>query len=559
MANYYIQNEDGGYQLLEDGLPPGYNGPVYSGRVNGEDTEFTQVDPRVVSDPAVEFGEPGSLEYSLAKYGRLGGSGLSSPQAVADMLRKSGAPKDYDWTEAISKAYDQQVSQFKSGFNSAGDDPGQAALKIIAQTGQPWAKDGEKAVRAMPEFEQGQKQGAAGLEYSNSQDDGFMGTGIPTPIAAIAIGMLLGPAGLQFGQTLAGGAGLTANAINGAVTSILTGSNPLTGAATSFLGGSLMEGLGNGPISAEDFAAAMGGEDAMMGQADLAGAGQDYGTFLDKMASGSGSAIDALTAGVGGVSTDAGQMLMAGGNYGGTTDVQPIVDGPLQEQVGGVSTDANQVATGGTIDAPTADQVLTGNDPGMVQTQNERILAGQDAEYSSPGQTDANNVDYTQPGAPAASGGPSGASEKYSTSDALANEDAYRGSSALDYSGKTYGQFLAETNPDKGFLGELAGVLKGNKELAVGGVLAGGGLISGAMNNAAANERLDKTIDAQSNLQTQKVNDQLALDAGKKAAVQSGSYFDANIKMRPKSNVLRRPDGSFVYATPGIIAGQMRG
>lgn len=541
---YYVINADGeGYQLNPD--ESGVVGDLPSGSKLYEMSEeggLVPVDPRILKDGAIKYGEPGSLEYLLAKDGGMQDNGFSSPNAVSEFLKKSGAPADFDWSGAIKKAWQQQQSQ--NGSWSGADDPGQTALKILAQVDAPWKNTATNAVASTPEFAQSQKAGAAAVNYSGN--DGFLGTGIPTPIASFAIGMLLGPAGMNIGASLAGGTGLTASAINAGISSFLTGGDPLKGALTSLVGGGIMENL-----DAKDLSSVLEAQDAAAGAEMLASSGQSYDQFIASLSDGAGTATDALVAGMGGVSTDAGKTLLAGGSYGGTTDVVPVVDGPITEQIGGTSSDPMTALgeSGGLgADAAPATQLNDG-------VKFDAIGSSQSAEDAAMGQSMLGNQTYDNF---LSNGGQFG-----QVATPLPNDPTPTAPNpSVDFNDGFNDQTVAPAlngDPSGDITNPLWKSLTENKQLATAGVMAGGGLIAGAMNNQAANERLDKTAAYNSSLQSQKVTDQANLDATKRAAIQGGSYFDAKVNMRPGSRVLRRPDGSFVYATPGLIAGQRKG
>lgn len=190
--NLYIQGDEGGYLPVES-IPPGYSGPVFNGVFNGEDYNLVPIDPAVVSDPALQYGPKGSVEYQLASLGRLGG-GLSNPAAVSQYL-KAVAP-NFDWSNAIQNAYSQQVSQFGSGFVSGADDPAQTALKIVQASDLPNKQQATDYIRSTPQFAQSQAMGAASQQYAQQQN---LGTtfGIPNELIGTALGAWGGPLGIM--------------------------------------------------------------------------------------------------------------------------------------------------------------------------------------------------------------------------------------------------------------------------------------------------------------------------------------------------------------------------
>lgn len=197
--NLFIPGDEGGYTPVES-IPSGYSGPVFNALFNGEDFyDFTPIDPAVASDPSLQYGKKGSAEYQLDKYGQMGESYLSSPSAVAQFLKIPGLPADYDWSDAIKKAYNQQVGQFGSGFNTAGDDPAQTALKIIQASDLKNKDQISQYIRDTPQFAQSQALGAANLEASRraAHDPGFLGTGIPVEVGTAVLSAFGGPLGMM--------------------------------------------------------------------------------------------------------------------------------------------------------------------------------------------------------------------------------------------------------------------------------------------------------------------------------------------------------------------------
>lgn len=88
-------------------------------------------------------------------------------------------------------------------------------------------------------------------------------------------------------------------------------------------------------------------------------------------------------------------------------------------------------------------------------------------------------------------------------------------------------------------------------------VTAIGGAGQGLLNREIA----EKRIIAERELQDQRLANAQKLEEWKRAFTQGGSYFDTGgVGFKSTGTTgLRRPDGTLVYARPGIIAGQMRG
>jgi len=175
MAFYFNGGE--GYQPLGEGgeLPQGAD--LYEKWGDADSGGFNKMDPRILQDSNIRYGEPNSLEYLLAKIGGLSGDGFSNPNSVGSMLRNSGAPADYDWSGAIGNTFQNQQSQF--GGWSGADDPGQTALKFLSNVDAPWATTSRMNLLNSPEFALGQKQGEAAVNYD--PDEGNI-LGIPKPV-----------------------------------------------------------------------------------------------------------------------------------------------------------------------------------------------------------------------------------------------------------------------------------------------------------------------------------------------------------------------------------------
>jgi hypothetical protein len=203
--NVYIQGDDGLVSAMDESgvnIPSWYTGPIYNS-IPGEDTTFKEIPREWLDDPYLQYGSAGSTKYNLAKLGGMDLASFSTPDNVAPYL-EAIAPK-YDWSNAIKKAYDQQVSQFGSGFFSGADDPGQTALKIIAASDLPNKKQAAQNIRNTPQFAQSQAMGNAAFEYSQHQNDGTT-FGIPNEVitaVASSFGGPLGMMGLSTGSVIA--------------------------------------------------------------------------------------------------------------------------------------------------------------------------------------------------------------------------------------------------------------------------------------------------------------------------------------------------------------------
>lgn len=93
---------------------------------------------------------------------------------------------------------------------------------------------------------------------------------------------------------------------------------------------------------------------------------------------------------------------------------------------------------------------------------------------------------------------------------------------------------------------------KANPGLTAGILQVGGGALQGVANRESAKETQEKKIQAEREAALAKLENQ-------RAFVQSGSYFGAKVPFRPGANTaLRRPDGTAVYSSPGLVAAAMK-
>jgi len=234
MSRYIITADGEGF--LWDGESPVPDGAkLYD---MSEEGGLIEINPAIATDPNLAYGNQGSLEYQLASLGGMGynggfdSAGFSNPDSVASFLEQY-VPAGTDLSGAIQDAWQQQQNQF--GYWSGADDPGQTALKILAQVDDPWAQQATQAIASSPEFAQSQYAGTAALNYDPDAGTFY---GVPGPIASAALGMALGPMGLDFGAMLGGG--MLGGAGTGALSSAIMGGDPFMGALT----GSIAPGLG---------------------------------------------------------------------------------------------------------------------------------------------------------------------------------------------------------------------------------------------------------------------------------------------------------------------------
>lgn len=109
--------------------------------------------------------------------------------------------------------------------------------------------------------------------------------------------------------------------------------------------------------------------------------------------------------------------------------------------------------------------------------------------------------------------------------------------------------------PKKGLIDSVIEWGKANPAIASGALQLGGGLLKGIGENAA----MDKKIQAEKEIAAGR-SPEAVLAAQRANAASSGAYGQkAGFQAPTAPRVLRRPDGSVVYAQPGLIAGQMKG
>lgn len=111
----------------------------------------------------------------------------------------------------------------------------------------------------------------------------------------------------------------------------------------------------------------------------------------------------------------------------------------------------------------------------------------------------------------------------------------------------------------RGIIGGAMDFAKENPLLTVGALQVGGGVIAGAANAANQRELQEQRIAADRELAERRVQQEKELAEWKRRFTQQGSYFDANIPVRPRSKVLLRPDGTPVYGPSGLVARSMNG
>lgn len=453
-------------------------------RYDSEQQAWINIPDEIATEGDRKVDEPSAKSGNSFSNTELYGVPGSVGKMLTDAAKRAGVP-DYNFDAAAEKAAPGHGWKIEGGRGwQLGANEEQIYRDILRNSDDPRLQ-ALADERSQESYDTGARAGVKRdeeLARKNAEGDGFDLASIALPIA---LGFALGPMGMNLAGTL-GMSGWSASAFTGALTSALSGGNPLQGALTA--------GITNGITGGAD-PSGMAGMDAEMGAAALAGSGQNYDQFLAKLTEG-GSATDVLIATIGGPSSNPQNMLMAS-NGGTMTDVGSEGYGSIANTTG-VSSDATD---------------MTG-----FKTESVAQPTPWDGSSATPYSTET----YSPGTYGASSGGASGG--KYN-----------------------------------GFGSGLINWAKENEKLAAVGASSAIGLIGGVMANANADERLDKQIASQKELTSQKTQEQIALDNSRREAIQKGSYFDADLKMKPGSKVLRRPDGTLVYASPGIIAGQMKG
>lgn len=125
--------------------------------------------------------------------------------------------------------------------------------------------------------------------------------------------------------------------------------------------------------------------------------------------------------------------------------------------------------------------------------------------------------------------------------------------------GEAMGLTQAAPAVSPGILNSVVDWAKANPKLATTGAQLVFGAMKGAGDREAADNMMEKRIQADQALLAQRTEEAKELDEWKRRFTQAGSFFDAPV---PKANAnatqLRRPDGSLVYSN-GIIANQVGG
>jgi hypothetical protein len=247
---------------------------------------------------------------------------------------------------------------------------------------------------------------------------------------------------------------------------------------------------------------------------------------------------------------------------GVTTDAMQTVTGQTAgtatEQLGGVSTDAATTVSGN----PTytvADGAA--GEAGTLTSQNIPVADGTEgfdlysdiyADAAAP--TTGGDVNFLQQSA-AETGVPAG-TEAFPSNPGAESiwQPSDSASRLLDGSFGNYQGALAVpvgatfNVPPTGIIDTILKTVKDNPQVAAAAVQAGGQTLAGAFKGDADKELLDAKKQAE-----------IDLAQAKRALVQGGSYFNANLPYKPSGAALRRPDGTPVYNSNGIIGRRLGG
>lgn len=294
---------------------------------------------------------------------------------------------------------------------------------------------------------------------------------------------------------------------------------PLGVAAIAFTGGALSAGAGTG--AGEVAGSTMGGATGALGTAEASGVLGSAFQFGD-VAAGVGAGVGAEATGAlgpGGI-----EDFASGGGTGLGTEGLDLtgLEGFTPNEMGVPElTDFANTPAGAT--PPGVDSSIFGEEPGAFADQN----IGTEFNTQSGISPNADQFVNTNP-----------ESQLFDGS----------GMDQYGYSGEVAPETMAAPNPTgKGLLESSLDWANKNPFVAGMGLQIGGGLLKGIGDNQTAKEVTERKIEGEKELQAQKTAEQLALEEERRKKIQSGSYFDAKVPIKPSGQPLRRPDGSLVY------------
>lgn len=383
-------------------------------------------------------GDPRAIKTEMVEGG--GDQGGASPMYYVDQQQQTPDPS-YAWAEAHGLVPVLEAVEAKQKNGTPIPDNIQQWMDSVA------GRDGDQWSNVVRQIQHQEDPGSGW----NFKDFAKNPVGFATDKAKELTGNPLGVPGFDPGVLKGEPAPVTQAAIVAGLT--LLGANALSGAGT---------------IS--ELSAANSSADVLSGAGDAFGSGAAYeegaGNLAAQTLTGSSPAGTSLAENIGGVSKNAGQMLVA--------------------DAGNTMTDVG---------------------PGLLNTPAADVTAGAG--------------------------------------------DMFGGGEVYD-AGTSYMAPPAE----KGLLSSFSGLSQPVQYgLVAGGLQVGGGILKGIGDRSTALEIADKKAQTDKELLEQKrIQDEKAAE-DKRARVQSGSYFDANIPIKAKKGaVLRRPDGTPVYSGPLLFS-----
>lgn len=191
-----------------------------------------------LSDPSLQHGQPGSLEYALSRYAQVPDAYLAKN---VEMIRAAApnVPANFDWTQAVQNMTANQNAQF-NGFTDKDFNDGELPAKLFEML--PGGQTAMQNLQQLPEFQQAQAWGAERQKQADEAGDSFLG-GALRPFLDTA-------------------SGLREMAAEGALTPILAFAGPAIMGGLGSLGSSIADTVGSTLGTAGEAAGATAGTTA---------------------------------------------------------------------------------------------------------------------------------------------------------------------------------------------------------------------------------------------------------------------------------------------------------